>query len=212
MKKPVLYLGLNPPSDLTTGEVVHLPLIEIIPYSIEKLRISLPLINFPLYTHLILTSKSAVKQLLECNFPKENWENKQIISIGQSTTHYLQNHFSQLIRTADSETSEGVITVLKETNLKGAHVFWPHSELSRKVIPDYFDQINCQFTECAVYTTEAIVYPSPPQLKQFSEIVFTSPSTVSAFFKNYSNIPQDIKVTSIGPVTSEALNKIIRKE
>jgi len=64
-----------------------------------------------------------------------------------------------------------------------------------------------RFTAIDLYRT-VFQRPDPvPSLEEMEEIVFTSPSTVEAFLQIYGQIPKNIKITAIGPVTQNVLSK-----
>ena len=73
------------------------------------------------------------------------------------------------------------------------------------MIPDYFLQHEIPYLECTLYDT-VIVKPNPlPNLDEFDEIIFTSPSTVEGFLEAYKTLPSDKRLTPIGPVTADSL-------
>jgi uroporphyrinogen-III synthase len=55
-----------------------------------------------------------------------------------------------------------------------------------------------------MYQTE-FLKPSLLNLEDFDEIVFTSRSTVDAFFALYDHLPQTILCVVLGPFTKQAL-------
>jgi uroporphyrinogen-III synthase len=56
-----------------------------------------------------------------------------------------------------------------------------------------------------LYETVAQRVEPVPDLRLFDEIVFTSPSTVDAFFEIFGHIPSGKKIVAIGPVTADRL-------
>lgn len=62
---------------------------------------------------------------------------------------------------------------------------------------------------CDLYDTKLNEEFNIGSLDAFSEIVFTSPSTVLAFYRRYSSIPSSIKISAIGPITQAALDEEI---
>lgn len=204
MKSNVLYIGLNPSNYKTAGTLTHLPLIEIIPRPKNDPDVECALANLPNYTHLIITSKSTV-QILKDYVSLDEWKTKRTISIGEMTAKSLEEYKIHPAFIAKEETSEGVIALLKEIDLSRAFVFWPHAALSRPLISNFLDDQFIPFAECVLYDTKFIVPFPLPNLKQFDEIVFTSPSTVDAFIKAYGTIPQNKKLIPIGPITQNYL-------
>jgi uroporphyrinogen-III synthase len=203
-KHHVLYVGLTPENYKTEGQLTHCPLIEIVPHSKTEPDIACALANFQNYTHIIVTSKSSV-QILKDYVSMEEWKMKTTIAVGHVTAKYLEDNGIKPTAVAKEETAEGVIEVLKKLDLSQAFVFWPHAVLARPLIANYLFEKMIPYAECHLYETRFKEPTNLLNLKQFDEIVFTSPSTVDAFLKAYGTLPQDIKLTPIGPITEKHL-------
>jgi uroporphyrinogen-III synthase len=61
-----------------------------------------------------------------------------------------------------------------------------------------------RFKAVDLYDTYLIEPDHQVKLEEFNQIVFTSPSTVDAFFKLYSTIPEGVKVVHLGRITEAA--------
>ena len=81
----------------------------------------------------------------------------------------------------------------------------PRSSRSRPVIAQFFQEKEIRYQACDLYDTVTQALKPKPDLKLVDEIVFTSPSTVSAFLEIFGKLPKDKKLTAIGPVTQEML-------
>ena len=229
-KIKTLYFGLDPFEDINR-EVVHCPLIKVTPMAFGTEAIQKILTLFPKFTDVIFTSKSAVRIVYQYFLEVEalDWKQKKIYAVGKKTAEEIFHLFGDSIKKehifiAKEETAEGVVVLLKEgrerfqrlrrsqesQNLNDLQegepfYFWPHSALSRPVISNFLEDSAIPYFSCAVYDTE-FIKPNPiPDLDNFQEIFFTSPSTVDAFFSIYSSIPEHIKVKTIGPITKRAL-------
>jgi len=213
LKQRLLYLGLDPSDYQTGGRLVHLPLIQIIPYPLSTLENIFK--NFSSFTHVLITSKSTIPILLgylaDLGFSLKDWKNKRIVVVGRATARVLcqYNLFPYLI--AQNETSEGIVVELKEIPLEGAHLFWPHSALSRPVIRKFLAQKEIKLTECHLYDTRSSHPVSLPSLEQFDAIIFTSPSTVNAFIEIFGRLPENKDLISIGPITEQYLKSKLLK-
>ncbi len=212
-KRNVLYLGLNPPSSLKQSyNIIHYPVIKIEPFPITNLDILSTFLKLPQFTHIIFTSQTAVdlfirnKQALygACDI----LINKRIFAIGQNTATKLKFEGIPVHKIAESETSEGIVDLLEDEDLKNAKILWPHSALSRHVITDYLEENSIPYAECQLYTTVPQKLKPDPDLKAIDEIIFTSPSTVDNFFQIYHDIPEDIQITTIGPITQARLDEV----
>ncbi len=204
--KKILYLGLDPSRCQYTGELAHVPLIQIIPRpfvgSVQEAFESLKL-----YTHVVLTSRMGAK--LYCDYTAlalQNMQNKIYISVGSATTELLGQRGIKVDYTAPVQTGEGVVEVLKGLKLQKAHLFFPRSALARDVIPSYCAKQQIRMTTLDLYDTQPSDIPLPDPA-EFDQIVFTCPSVVHAFFARVATRPSQETCYPIGPVTAEALNQ-----
>lgn len=197
-KDKVLYLGLSPNHFKCEGEVYHHPIIRIIPLlKVDKIPQET--------THIIFTSKTAVLLLLEhLTLP----QNCITIAIGKVTAETFEKTGAKISLIAKNETQEGVVDLLQNSDLSKAHIYFPHSALSRTVVRDYLISRNVSFTEVNLYDT--VLNPLPlPNLTLFDKIVFTSSSTVHAFFSQTPKLPPGIILHAIGPITQKTIDKYL---
>lgn len=183
-----LYLGLNPKSG-----TIHYPVIRT-----EYLgQIEPALTLWPQFTHIIFTSQTTV------HYWPGPW-NKDLIAIGPATAAALQKKgFAPLI--APISTQEGVIALISQ--IKG-YFFLPRSRRARSALTDYLTMQNIPHLALDLYDT-IFQKPEPvPNLDDFDEIVFTSPSTVEGFFRIFGKLPRDKKLTAIGLITEKALSSL----
>lgn len=208
-KKRVLYLGLEVPNVFLEEEVIHYPVIRIEPRSIADAQIQRSFVALKEFTHLLFTSKSAVRifcdYALLMGLQMDALLNKSVIAVGQSTAKELAQHGLQAHFIASEESSEGIVQMLSDVSLGNAYIFWPHSALSRSVLQDFFDEKQIRYHACVVYDT-LLQAPRPiPELALIDEIVFSSPSTVDGFVQIYGSLPKGKRLTAIGPVTRSYL-------
>jgi uroporphyrinogen-III synthase len=182
-----LYLGLDPAR--YPSPVFHYPVIRTVPLHTPELKHALAL--WPQFTHVIFTSRTTV------DLWREDLTGKTVIAIGRATAEALSN---PLI--APQATQEGVIELLRSLDLSRAYIFLPHSRLARPALTNYLSQNQIRFFSLVLYDTQ-FQQPEPiPNLDDFDEIVFTSPSTVEGFLRIYKHLPQNKKLTPIGPITA----------
>jgi uroporphyrinogen-III synthase len=212
MPKTCLYLGLSPKNFSYEGIITHLPLIETQKIPLTH-QIKKYLIDFSAFTTLIITSKTAVKNLItslnelfQTNDIKLLFEKITIFSVGPSTTQALNDYNIKVSFEAKTHTSEGLVELLKNYNWLQKKVFYPHSELSRPIIRNFLEEKQINFKEAITYTTQAKQPYFTPSLKEYNSIIFTSPSTVDAFLKFFSP-PEKSQLYPIGPVTKNYLYK-----
>lgn len=211
--KTVLYLGTDPTQWIAQGHfqgnLIHFPVIEVTARCIADPELKAAYDDLNDYTHLIFTSKNAVKiffqHLIEIPFSKEKLVGKTIIAIGRVTAAHLTAQGVLPNHVAEQETQEGVIALLNKLDIEDAYVFFPRSSLSRPVLSQYFKEREIRFQACDLYDTTTQKRGSAPNLEVVDEIVFTSPSTVKAFMEIFGKLPGGKKLLAIGPVTEEAL-------
>ncbi|NGX57747.1 MAG: hypothetical protein K940chlam3_00641 [Chlamydiae bacterium] len=192
------YTGLRPPEG---QDIFHCPLIRIEPRPLLD-----PLFEKLAYaTHLIFTSQTTVDIFVQYLPNRLLIEGKTWLAVGEKTQSSLHKQRIENVLVPEVETSEGLIELIESLNLKKPYFLWPHSALSRRVIPNYLEQNQHPFFEYVLYDT-VTVKPDPlPDLEDFDEIIFTSPSTVQGFIEAYGELPMDKILTPIGPVTKENL-------
>lgn len=199
--RKVLYLGTDPENYQHIEGLIHYPIIKTVPLKVPShLRD-----DFPDYTHILFTSKNAVTIFFQAF--EGSLEKKQIVAIGKGTAAKLEQegHTPHLV--ASQESQEGMIELLRSQDLNDAYIFYPRSSLARKNLENFMIQQGIRHQICDLYTT-VFQKPDPlPDLAQFDEIIFTSPSTVKAFLAVFGSIPRDKKLTCIGSITVEELKK-----
>lgn len=216
MSKRILYLGLDPTHFKTSGEMTHWPIIHILPRPLTDPSVYHALKDFDLYSHILITSKSAVAILHQylplMGIPWHTWVDKTTVAIGQVTAMHLKACGITSLQIAQQETAEGLIEVLKELpSLEKAYVFWPHSSQSRPVIKNFLEAYPIRHTTCILYDPKPLLPQVLPNLENFDEIVFTSPSTIDAFFSIFGEFPQHLCLTTIGPITADYLKNFRQK-
>ena len=192
-----LYVGLEAPSG---DDVLHVPLIKIVPKS--NVDCNIPQET----THIIVTSKTTVA-ICTSIFAKQSLP---FISVGRSTTLALTALGISNVLTASNECQEGIIQLIDAGQFTQPHFFWPHSSLSRPTLKKYFLKKGYAFTECTLYDT---VFTEPTisvDLQKITQIHFTSPSTVDAYFQYFGAPPSHVKLHTIGPVTKAHLDHKIK--
>jgi uroporphyrinogen-III synthase len=208
--RTTLYLGTDPTQfeseGRAQGHLIHYPIIKIVPRTADHPEIKQAFDAMGEYTHLLFTSKNAVKVFFE-NFKGSDLKSKTVIAIGQVTAAHLAAQGLLPQFTAEEETQEGVVKLLETLDLKDAYFFLPRSSLSRPVLVHFFESRNVRFVACDLYDTVTQELLPRPDLEKVDEIIFTSPSTVKAFMEIFKKLPAGKKLLAVGPVTQEALKQ-----
>lgn len=206
--KKVLYLGLDPSRYKSRKKLVHYPIITIEKRPLEG-KIKEHFQNIASFSVILLTSRTAASLFFEycerVGASLKDLSKKLYITVGGATAEKVPHGFA-----AKEECGEGVIALLKNVlYLKKRPIFFPHSAASRPLLVEYLRSEGYFFIDLITYepkvTEEALLY----DLEEFDEIVFTSPSTVHAFFEKKYKISEQLELTTIGPITHNALLKYI---
>ena len=212
--KKVLYLGTSPDRFFHLEEVLHYPVIQLIPKTVRDSRVKFCLSQLSLFSHCIITSKNSVKILwdlcLNSSIDPQSLLRGKCISIGPVTSAALSERGVAPLWQALDATQEGIISSLQGRITKDSYVFYPRSSLARSVLHSYLKDSKIPHEVLDLYDT---VYQEPeprPTLEEIQEIVFTSPSTVDAFFQIFDVIPSGIKISFQGPITEKKFQEKIK--
>ncbi len=196
-----LHTGLTPP----LAGAAHAPFIKIAPRHIPRPDDRFAEIKTA--SHFIFTSKTAVDLLLNAIPSFTQLSSCPCFAVGQKTKGCLNKWGFDNVAASKTETAEGLIASIEEHNLIHPKFFWPHSALSRRVIPDYCQKKMIPLIDLILYDTLPNIPDPIPDLQDFDEIIFTSPSSVEGFLSVYGSLPQTCQLTPIGPITADALRR-----
>lgn len=199
--RKVLYLGLNPKNYCSQHTVVHYPLIQIQP--IERESIEKAIEESQNCTHWIFTSQIAV-QIVSPYL--KNLDHISAVAVGRATAHALQQIGKEPELVAERECQEGIIDMLEGAALIDPYFFWPRSAKARALLSSWIRSQGWRLLEKALYQPVVYCKPPLPDLKEFDEIIFTSPSTVDAFLHVFHTFPEELVLHAIGPVTQARLD------
>lgn len=211
MDKKCLYLGTDPEFHVTDYEIVHVPFIEIVPRDLTAFEIKHQFDDILEYTHFIFTSKNAVRVFFDAlKYYQIDFgflSSMPILAVGKVTSNELKKYQITHQEIAKDATQEGVIQLLEMLDLDNAYLFYPRSSKSRPTLSSYLRLRRIRHQMCDLYDTKTKLLPELPNLDLFHEVVFTSPTTVNAFFSFFTKIPPQLVLKAIGPITRHALNK-----
>ncbi len=195
METKTLYLGLRPWEGTFHYPVIRTEMCE--PAELEEaLRL------WPEFSHVIFTSQTAVE------YWPGPWD-KIVIAIGEPTASVLRMKKLNVL-VAPFATQEGVMTLI--AHLRSAYFFLPHSKKARPELVDFLKRQQVRHFALPLYDTH-FQCPEPiPNLDDFDEIVFTSPSTVEGFLRIFKQLPEGKTLTPMGPITRKALQAHMKKD
>lgn len=206
-----LYLGEDfPLCSFQDRQLIHFPLIETQLRSLGDPRLAFLIDNWEKFTHLLLTSKSGVKHLAALLrkhriSPSEMGE-KKLLAVGKATREAL-SAFGKDIKVAKTEWAEGLLPLIDEECGEESYPLWVHSSSARPLIADHLKNWKKAFS-CPLYDT----FFKPEMdfshlLDEVQEIIFSSPTTVKAFFQRGLPLSKKLLMTPIGPITKGVLAK-----
>lgn len=170
------------------------------------------------YEWIIFTSPNGVDAFFKMFYKLYNDARSiggvRIAVIGPGTAEKIkEQHLAVDLMPEKDFVAEGLVKALKEyQNLENVNILWVRGEETRDVISN-------ELTGLGAIVDEAIAYRTVPEKDDNLEgiarlvnegadmITFTSASTVDCFMDLKVQLPEGIKVASIGPVTSEAVRK-----
>jgi uroporphyrinogen-III synthase len=208
MTGKLLYLGTNQSFQLEGREIIHCPVIEILPRDIQDEKVQNWLKNVDQFTHFLITSKNTVEILfslgVEAGLDLGRALQGKCISIGPSTTKALEKKGVAVLWEAKVSSQEGLIEEMEKFSFKDSYISYPRSSLARPLLLTYLEKTGVLHEVLDVYDTVTAQLNTVPSLSEVGEIFFTSPSTVESFFTIYPEGPKDIKCSFQGPVTKAA--------
>ena len=186
-------------------------MIEIAPADIKPASAHKILKKLNKFDLIILTSRYAVKHFFEWSqhekISLEKLTSVDFACIGEETAEYLRHFGFGAKIVSDVETSEGLLERLeKEISLKNKKILFPRSSLPNPFLKEELQKRGAAVTELTIYQNTAPAKRELPK-ENIDKIVFTSPSTVENFLRNYGKIPGRWQILSKGPRTSQALKE-----
>lgn len=161
-------------SDQAHKGVEHLPLFEIIFIP------SLPTLEG--VDAIIFTSKNSVKALELCGI---TWQDKACYAIGEGTATAIRTYGGNLVFTCKNSYGDLFAHELIPL-LKNKRVFFPRA---KEVISPLFEILSTEGVDIfqhVMYETRCKKYDSSYAPQKNAILIFTSPSTVHCFLKNFS--------------------------
>lgn len=212
MNRTSLYIGTA--TEKKEG-VEYISFIETKPRSFDSFQIKHQFFDMAEYTHIIFTSKNTVQFFLQAfeyfGFDKSFLKDKIFFCIGDRTAKPLMNFCDVEVVLPEESTQEGLVDVISLYDLNNAYIFFPRSSRARAYLSNVLRRWGIRVQLCDLYDTKTKIPEKLPDLNNFQEIIFSSPSTVDAFFAIFPDKPKHLKLTPIGPITTRYLQKFSNK-
>ena len=160
-----------------------------------------PLIDFSSYDFMIATSKETLNALEIIG----DWKALPVLAISESTANLVKSLGGKVLGIADGNGES--ISELVKKKYKHLKILYPHAKVTAYDMEAVMNKDNIKVDSFIVYETSCskakrVALPSD------AICIFTSPSSVNCFLKNYTFLPT-YKVVCIGETTASALPKHI---
>ncbi|AWZ49572.1 uroporphyrinogen-III C-methyltransferase [Clostridiaceae bacterium 14S0207] len=198
------------------GNPIEVPSIKINEITPNE-ELEKAIININEYNYLVFTSENAVeiffKKLGELNKDVRVLANCKIAVIGNATANLLKKKGIIADLVPEKFVAESLLELLKEHIKETDKILIPRAKEARKVLVDGLKEL-CLVNEIKIYETvkensqrESIIELLEKDPKAL--ITFTSSSTVKNFIEILGeenlNLLNDVRLVSIGPVTSKTI-------
>ena len=212
--------GLARPLRELGAEVIEIPTIEIRPPS-SYAPLDSALRNIAGYDWLVLTSVNGVEALSlrmkELNLTRAKLNHLQIAAIGPATQREIERLGLRVAVTPEKYIAESVVEALRGKT-EGKRVLLVRAKVARDVLPNELRKTAAQVDVVEAYETHVPAEAKTQLNRMFANaafrphiVTFTSSSTAVNFLdlleKDHYASLREIKLASIGPVTSATLTK-----
>ncbi len=174
-KDKLLFTGIDSSRLSFSEELVQFPLIK----TRRKQHVKVELGK---YDAMIFTSRSAVRYFLEENTPLPG---QKIFAVGPHTAGLLEENGISVDYMPDVYDAAHLTPMVRSSAFRS--VLYICSDLSDNPLHDLE-----KVTPVVYYETVSPDRESAPELSLFRGVIFSSPSTVDAFFKVFSDISNDL--------------------
>lgn len=213
----ILFTGTNPRRFRHLGEILHQPLIKIVPLENDS-EAEREVKRIDKYHWIIFTSRYGVKYFFDTLAKGKGQRTKaskflafnamlKVCVIGKATANKLKEYGIRANCVSKDESSRGIVEEFKKTNLKGKNILIPCSNLSGSYLSRSLRKMGARVKTLPVYKNIKPAKFKKVDINKINEVIFTSPSTIKNFIAKYKNIPKRIKIRCIGDVTCAEFKK-----
>lgn len=200
------------------GEAIEVPAIKI-KNIIPNEQLDEGIYALKKYSYIIFTSTNGVKvffeRLFELGFDSRALAGIKIVAIGKATSGELNNYSLCADIVPKKFVSESIVEELREKLMPEDNILIPRAKEARSYLIDELSKL-CSVTEISTY--ETLLEDTEKEYlfellykNKLDYITFTSSSTVHNFMlmlkKDNINLLEQVKLVSIGPITSKTLRE-----
>jgi uroporphyrinogen-III synthase len=186
-------------SALAQGDTIHLPMID---FSLIETKLDLNK-----YDTLLFTSKQAVKSIEILN---PEWKKIPCLAIGAATANQIESLGGKVLYQPKTfygkVLSQDIITRFKERK-----ILYLRPKVVSFDVKTFLYQGGMDVQEKIIYETSCVSYEEKDKPLKNAIIIFTSPSTIHCFLKNFT-WEESYTAVVIGEATKEHLPENARIE
>ncbi|MFT4638980.1 MAG: uroporphyrinogen III methyltransferase/synthase [Verrucomicrobiales bacterium] len=167
------------------------------------------------YDWLVFTSPNGVESFFDVYYKiykdARSIGGVRIAAVGPGTAQKIHEFHLDVDLLPEKHTAEGLVQAFKKDgDVENLNFLWVKAETTREVIGEELIKMGAILDEAVAYRTVPETDDVTGARARFEKegadlITFTSASTVDCFMALGLPLPKDIKVASIGPITSEAV-------
>ncbi len=174
--------------------VDHLPLIRIrfVPFECDLSS----------YDAFVFSSKNGVKALA---LKDDLWQQKELYAIGSGTASYIEKFGVKAVFTCQQSYGDTFAQEIAPF-LRHKRVLFPRAKEVSSSLYTLLKDADILIDEVVVYETTCQNYPPEQAPQEYARLIFTSPSTVRCFLKNFP-WKASYQAIVIGTKTAAALPK-----
>jgi len=199
---------------------IEIPTIKVVPPQ-DNTPLEEAIESLALYEWVVFTSVNGVKfffdTLFESGRDVRSMGHLKCACIGPVTKEELMTHGIVCDVLPESYRAESVIDAFSSIDIKDSRILLPRAMEARSILPDELTNMGARVDEVTAYITEQVeeekgVLIELLEKESIDLITFTSSSTVKNFKKllppdQLTKLLKNVKIASIGPITSETARK-----
>jgi uroporphyrinogen III methyltransferase/synthase len=207
-KKVLLHCGTHPELYRHLGKVLHWPMIDIKPVSMDAAQQKHLLRSYKNADIIVCTSWYAGEYFVKAMHaidPQVSFDDKTFAVIGRRTQKALQGYDIQAAVVSEEETAQGLLkAITKQMDVRAKRILLPRSSLPNPFLKEALIAAGATVEEITIYVNTKPARRELPSLS-IEGVIFTSPSTVKNFLEDYGTIPAYWQIMAKGPVTLKTL-------
>jgi uroporphyrinogen III methyltransferase/synthase len=210
-KKPKIFLpGTHPEKYANLGHIVHRPMIKLLPLD-DYSNADPTLKKLSSFDWLVFTSTNGVKfffqRLNQIGLDARALAPAKVAAMGKTTAEMLKDHGIIPDLTPKLESTAGLLDEFQKIGIKNKNFLLVRPQNPTSQLPDDLKNLNAKVSQVIVYKNVTIKPDRDIDFEHIDQLLFTSASTVRAFFENYSQIPSHIEILCLGQPTLDETKK-----